>query len=234
MGQARRNKTTGRTNPPRIFTSANLMEPVREAVLGELKKGKPKPSVIVVDATTEGTNWMPRLVDDVSGVPGLPAAMRMYKTLDEFDKDEVWQWHPEIREKARRALTAHPEDVVLITLDDHGVGITDIEMTAKALDGRELTSEQLSAALAKREGMDELLHEGAKRAVDVYGLDWASMLDRKDATQDDLTLLTKGLLNVVVERVSGGARGRLSSGRHGHLPRGRRLRGGLLGHDGEV
>src|ERR1700733_11630198 len=165
MGQAKRNRRAGRTNPPRVFTGETLLDPVREAVLSEIKQGQPKPSVIVVDATTEGTNWMPGIVDD-TGVPGLPVAMCMYATVDDFAKVASESNHPVLGalERVRQSLMAHPDDVVVITLDDHGVGITEIEMTATA-DGHKVTMEQASAAFAgKRQGMDELLHEGAKRA----------------------------------------------------------------------
>src|SRR6266849_9422835 len=201
MGKARRNKIAGRTNP-KLFTNENLLGPVREAVLGELKQGKPKPSIIVVDTTTVGTNWMPRVVDDVTGVPGQPAAMSMYATPDEFAKAEG----PDAQslERVRLGLAAHPEDVVVCAISDHGVEIANVEMTAANADGHKVTLEQLSEAYAaKRQGMDELHAAAIERAVDVYGLDKEfDTYDGKNATQTQrvLTLVTKGLLNVVIDR----------------------------------
>jgi len=84
--------------------------------------------VIVFDTTTTGTNWIPRLVDDVTGAVGKPAAGRIYATVDEFAKTEG----PDAQslERVRRALADHPGDIVLCILDDHGVEISNVKITA--------------------------------------------------------------------------------------------------------
>lgn len=158
MGQARRNKIAGTTNP-KLFTSESLLGPVREAVLGQLKEGKPKPSVIVVDTTTAGTNWMPRVVDDVTGVVGQPAAMSMYGTFDEFAEAEGPGSDPQSLEQVRQRLAAYPNDIVLITLGDHhGVEIDNVEVTATSVDKDErmrqtaMATAELALAERKRRG----------------------------------------------------------------------------------
>ena len=196
MGQARRKRATG--NPSHPLGSAR--EPmVREAVLRELEQGRPKPSVVVVDATTAATNLIPiRIVDDgtVTGVPGAvsgsPMPVHMYATIEQFAKDAVTNY-PRTLEQVRQRLTAYPDDVVLITVEDHGVHINNIEITVKAPNGRELTLEQLS-----KEAMDDLLRKAVKRAIAVYGLD-------TDAEPNDemRTKIVQGLLNIVAETLVG-------------------------------
>src|ERR1019366_6303815 len=110
-----------------ICKPENLLGPVRDVVLSVLKQGKAKPCVIVLDATTATTNWMPRIVDDVSGVPGQPATISTFQSLDEFESSRcppvgVVEW-------VRRGLADHPDDVVVVSVNDEGVYISNFEMT---------------------------------------------------------------------------------------------------------
>jgi len=121
------------------MAESSLPNMVRDVVRLAIDEGKPVPRIVVFDATAHGTNWMPRVVCDVTGQVGQPIFCRTYVSLDGFAEREGPD--PNSLAGVRRDLDEHPDEIVAIVINDHGQSI--VNMVIEAEDGGSLAFKDL-------------------------------------------------------------------------------------------